>query len=144
MCNLFNIEAIKKASTKELSYHIAFKKSNYLDKNGNLIEPEEPNAYKFEQFIFDSFKLFDNISILRGKREEDFAPVKNKEGKRQSYAIKEAEMVIIDYVSGIEEKRKNINLRNNKVNKKYKRLKIYSIATTALFLLETITFVIVK
>ena len=53
-------------------------------------------------------------------------------------------MVIIDYVSGIEEKRKNINLRNNKVNKKYKRLKIYSIATTALFLLETITFVIVK
>lgn len=80
----------------------------------------------------------------RKKQESTIIPVKNKEGKRQSYAIKEAEMVIIDYVSGIEEKRKNINLRNNKVNKKYKRLKIYSIATTALFLLETITFVIVK
>ena len=80
----------------------------------------------------------------RKKQESTIIPVKNKEGKRQSYALKEAEMVIIDYVSGIEEKRKNINLRNNKVNKKYKRLKIYSIATTALFLLETITFVIVK
>ena len=80
----------------------------------------------------------------RKKQESTIIPVKNKEGKRQSYAIKEAEMVIVDYVSGIEEKRKNINLRNNKVNKKYKRLKIYSIATTALFLLETITFVIVK
>ena len=80
----------------------------------------------------------------RKKQESTIIPVNNKEGKRQSYAIKEAEMVIIDYVSGIEEKRKNINLRNNKVNKKYKRLKIYSIATTALFLLETITFVIVK
>ena len=80
----------------------------------------------------------------RKKQESTIIPVKNREGKRQSYAIKEAEMVIIDYVSGIEEKRKNINLRNNKVNKKYKRLKIYSIATTALFLLETITFVIVK
>lgn len=80
----------------------------------------------------------------RKKQESTIIPVKNKEGKRQSYAIKEAEMVIIDYVSGIEEKRKNINLRNNKVNKRYKRLKIYSIATTALFLLETITFVIVK
>ncbi len=80
----------------------------------------------------------------RKKQESTIIPVKNKEGKRQSYAIKEAEMVIIDYVSGIEEKRKNINLRNNRVNKKYKRLKIYSIATTALFLLETITFVIVK
>ena len=80
----------------------------------------------------------------RKKQESTIIPVKNKEGKRQSYAIKEAEMVIIDYVSGIEEKRKNINLRNNRVNKKYKRLKIYSIATTALFLLETITFVIVN
>ena len=80
----------------------------------------------------------------RKKQESTIIPVKNKEGKRQSYAIKEAEMVIIDYVSGIEEKRKNITVRHNKVKKKYKRLKIYSIATTALFLLETITFVIVK
>lgn len=81
MCNLFSLNAIKRASTKELEYHIAFKKSNYLNEQKKLIEPEEPNAYKFEQFIFDSFKLFDNISILRGKREEDFAPVKNKDGE---------------------------------------------------------------
>lgn len=81
MCNLFNIDAIKRCSTKELEYHIAFKKSNYLDENGKLIEPKERNAYKFEKFIFDSFKIFDNIAILRGKREEDFAPVKNKIGE---------------------------------------------------------------
>lgn len=80
MCNLFNINAIKRSSTKELEYHIAFKKSNFLDEKGNLIEPDKPNAYKFEQFIFDSFKLFDDIAILRGKREEDFAPVKNIDG----------------------------------------------------------------
>ena len=36
--------------------------------------------YKFEKFIFDSFGLFDNITILRGKREDDFAPIKNAEG----------------------------------------------------------------
>ena len=53
----------------------------YLDENGNFIEVEKPNAYKFEKFIFDSFKLFNNISILRGKREEDFAPVKNMNGE---------------------------------------------------------------
>lgn len=80
MCNLFNINAVKRSSTKELEYHVAFKKSNYLDKDGNLIEPDKSNAYKFEQFIFDSFKLFDDIAILRGKREEDFAPVKNMVG----------------------------------------------------------------
>ena len=51
---------------------------HYID--GKLIESEEPNSYKFEQFIFDSFPFFENITLLRGKREEDFAPVKNKEG----------------------------------------------------------------
>lgn len=81
MCNLFNINAIKECSNKELQYHIAIKKTDFLDKNKNLIKPEKPNAYKFEQFIFDSFKLFDDIAILRGKREEDFAPIKNKEGE---------------------------------------------------------------
>lgn len=81
MCNLFNINAIKRASTKELEYHIAFKKAEFIDEEGELVQPEKPNAYKFEQFIFDSFKLFDNISILRGKREEDFAPVKNLLGE---------------------------------------------------------------
>lgn len=80
MCNLFNIEALKKVSTKKLPYHKAFKKYSYIDKNLNLIKPEEPNAYKFEYFIFDSFEYFDKISILRGKREEDFAPVKNATG----------------------------------------------------------------
>ena len=53
---------------------------HYIDENGKMIEPEEPNAYKFEYFIFDSFEFFNQISIVRGKREEDFAPVKNKEG----------------------------------------------------------------
>lgn len=81
MCNLFNIEAIKKLSKNELEYHIAFKKADYLDENAKLVKPDKPNAYKFEQFIFDSFKVFDDIAILRGKREEDFAPVKNAEGE---------------------------------------------------------------
>ena len=81
MCNLFNIKALKKCATKKLEYHVAFKKANYLDEKQNLIKPEKPNAYKFEQFIFDSFKVFNDIAILRGKRENDFAPVKNKEGE---------------------------------------------------------------
>ena len=64
-----------------LLYHIAFKRADYLNENGDFIKAEKPNAYKFEKFIFDSFKLFNNISILRGKREEDFAPVKNMNGE---------------------------------------------------------------
>ena len=80
MCNLFNIEALKIVSTKRLPYHKAFKKYSYINSELKLVTPEEPNAYKFEYFIFDSFEYFDKIAILRGKREEDFAPVKNATG----------------------------------------------------------------
>ncbi len=80
MCNLYNIDAIEKASSKELKYHAALKKVKHLDENGKIIVPTEENCYKFEKFIFDSFCLFDEIAILRGKREEDFAPIKNAEG----------------------------------------------------------------
>ena len=81
MCNLFSLEAIEKASTKELKYHVAVKKIKYIDENGKLVNPTEPNCYKFEKFVFDSFGLFDEIAIVRGKREEDFAPIKNAEGQ---------------------------------------------------------------
>ena len=37
----FNINAIKRSSTKELEYHVAFKKSDYLDEKGNLIKPDK-------------------------------------------------------------------------------------------------------
>jgi len=79
MCNLFNIKAIEIASTNKLKYHVAHKKINYIE-NDTLVVPKKENCYKFEKFIFDSFGLFDNITILRGKREEDFAPIKNADG----------------------------------------------------------------
>ena len=79
-CNLFNIKAIDKIGNEKLPYHTAFKKATYMDENGNIIKPQEPNCFKFETFIFDAFEKLDNMEILRGKREEEFAPVKNKEG----------------------------------------------------------------
>ena len=80
MFNLFSLEAIKKIANEKLPYHIAFKKNSYIDENGKLVKPEKPNSYKFESFIFDSFELFDDMAILRGKREDEFAPIKNAEG----------------------------------------------------------------
>lgn len=80
MCNLFTIEALEKISNQSLPYHVANKKTNYMNSKGEFIETNEPNAYKFEAFIFDAFNFFDDITILRGKREDDFAPVKNRDG----------------------------------------------------------------
>ena len=80
LSHLYNIQALEELADKNMPYHIAIKKSDYLDENGNLVTPEDKNVYKFESFIFDAFSNFDDISILRVKREEEFAPIKNKEG----------------------------------------------------------------
>jgi UDP-N-acetylglucosamine/UDP-N-acetylgalactosamine diphosphorylase len=80
MLNLFHLSILEDLANVKLPYHIAFKKSGYVDKNGEYIEPEEPNVYKFEAFIFDAFTRYDDMTILRVKREEEFAPVKNRTG----------------------------------------------------------------
>ncbi len=80
LCNLFNIKAIEKISKMDLPYHVAFKKAKYLNKDGNVVSPDSPNAYKFESFLFDAFESLDDMAILRVKREDEFAPVKNAEG----------------------------------------------------------------
>ena len=80
LCNLFNISAIERMGSTPLPYHSAFKKATYIDKEGNKVVPDGPNAYKFEAFLFDAFGELDDMAILRVKREEEFAPVKNATG----------------------------------------------------------------
>lgn len=80
LCNLFNIKALEQIATNKLPYHSAFKKAKYIDKSGVIVVPTEPNAYKFEAFIFDAFEALNDMAIMRVKREEEFAPVKNAEG----------------------------------------------------------------
>ncbi len=77
LCNLFKVDAVERMGATPLPYHVAYKKASYIDKDGKLIEPTSPNAYKFEAFLFDAFGEVDDMAILRVKREEEFAPVKN-------------------------------------------------------------------
>lgn len=107
MSMLFSIKSLEKASELTLPFHLAHKKITYLDSDGILVRPEKPNCYKFERFIFDAFTLFDNIAILRGKREEDFAPVKNLEGDDSPETAKK---LYENYIKNIESK----NIRNKK------------------------------
>lgn len=80
LSHLYSIDALEELANKALPYHIAIKKSEYLDENGELVVPENKNVYKFESFIFDAFSNYDDMSILRVKREDEFAPIKNKDG----------------------------------------------------------------
>jgi len=64
-----------------LPYHVAHKKIPYLDENGQLVQPKEPNGYKFETFIFDALRDTTRSVVLEVSREEEFSPVKNRSGE---------------------------------------------------------------
>lgn len=90
--SLVSRKLLEKIGKEKLPFHVAKKKNSYLDEKGNLITSDVPNTYKFEAFIFDGFKVADDILIMRTKREEEFAPIKNKEGNDSPQTAKELYM----------------------------------------------------
>ena len=47
---------------------------------GNLVQPKEPNALKFERFIFDLLPHAKNPLVVEFEEREVFAPLKNAPG----------------------------------------------------------------
>lgn len=78
--HVFSYDFINRHSDSDLPYHAALKKIDCIDSGGHPITPQTPNAYKLERFIFDFFPLAEDMTVLKVKREEEFAPVKNKDG----------------------------------------------------------------
>ncbi len=77
---LFNLKSLNKTLDVKFPLHKAFKKINYLDDNGKVVSPEEPNAYKFETLVLDMVKLQNSCLAYEVDRNNEFAPVKNKTG----------------------------------------------------------------
>ncbi len=65
---------------ERLPWHLARKKVPHLDDADTPIKPESENALKFERFIFDALPQAERWTILATNREDEFAPVKNKDG----------------------------------------------------------------
>lgn len=80
LAHLFSINAIKKLSDINLPYHRAFRKNAFINEEGMKQVPDNPNIYKFEQFVFDAFSHFNNIALLRVNKGEEFAPIKDFNG----------------------------------------------------------------
>lgn len=87
--HILNINFIEKIADEQLPLHIAHKKIEYLDVYGNKILPIKPNSYKFEYFLFDIFEMLNDMVALEVEREEEFAPVKNKDGEDSPETAKE-------------------------------------------------------
>ena len=80
LAHLFSREALKKLSDVKLEYHRAFKKNTFINEEGMKQVPESPNSYKFENFIFDAFKYFNDMTILEVEKSDEFAPIKDFTG----------------------------------------------------------------
>ncbi|MFM1823509.1 MAG: hypothetical protein RI967_1775 [Planctomycetota bacterium] len=64
-----------------LPFHKARKKVPYwCDARGATVDPAEPNAIKFEAFVFDALPLAAKSLVLETAREDEFAPIKNASG----------------------------------------------------------------
>ena len=63
-----------------LPFHRASKKVSFVDQDGQLSQPQEPNAIKFERFIFDLLPEAKNAFVVEVRPEDAFAPVKNADG----------------------------------------------------------------
>ncbi len=75
-------ELVTGGSLTTMPWHLAHKEVPHLDLNtGRFVEPRQPNAYKPEQFIFDSIPLARNPLQYEVERREEFGPVKNAEGE---------------------------------------------------------------
>ncbi len=63
-----------------LPYHRAVKRVPYLDAGGQPVDPQEPNAIKFETFLFDALPAASRSVTVEAAREDEFSPIKNADG----------------------------------------------------------------
>ena len=80
--HMFRVSFLQRMAELEtaLPLHIARKKVPFVDSSGQLIEPDEPNALKFEQFIFDLLPLAERPLVVEWEEADCFAPLKNASG----------------------------------------------------------------
>lgn len=80
LAHLMAIEAVEEVAQLELEYHRVYRKNAYIDINSNEEKYIREYSFKFEKFIFDIFKQFDEMLLLRVNKQKEFAPIKSLEG----------------------------------------------------------------
>lgn len=83
--HVFDLSFLDRVSRQadQMPYHVASKIVPHLDEHADWIEPDEPNALKFERFIFDLLPLARHAIAVEADERESFAPVKNSPGEPQ-------------------------------------------------------------
>ncbi|MBX3426735.1 MAG: UTP--glucose-1-phosphate uridylyltransferase [Pirellulales bacterium] len=80
--HMFDVAFIERSLTLKdsLPFHVARKKVPFVNERGEFVEPSEPNALKFERFIFDLLPHARRPIVVEYAEAESFAPLKNAPG----------------------------------------------------------------
>lgn len=77
---LFQVSILTDIMNDHMPVHVVNKKVPYIDENGELVKPSEPNAYKFETLVLDMIHMQKSCLSYEVERSHEFAPVKNADG----------------------------------------------------------------
>ena len=91
--HLFGVDFLERVTTGagRLPYHRAKKKVPYFDPaTGETVTPAAENALKFERFVFDALPLAERWLVVRCRREDEFAPLKNATGADSPETVRAA------------------------------------------------------
>jgi UDP-N-acetylglucosamine/UDP-N-acetylgalactosamine diphosphorylase len=81
--HVFDVAFLRRMSgtASALPFHRARKKVAHIAAGGKLVEPDAPNALKFERFIFDLLPAAERAFVMEVDPRRAFAPVKNASGE---------------------------------------------------------------
>merc|ERR1712000_673319 len=85
--HLYSADFLKRSceNYQALAKHVAHKVIPFYNEKTKTVEkPAEPNGFKFEMFVFDVFALSTNFVCMEVRRDEEFLPLKNKDGTPDS------------------------------------------------------------
>lgn len=85
-----------------------------------------------------------NKKIKKVEKIEKNKTIESTTRKKQEndYILKEAEMLVSNYISDLEEKKEAKKINNQKINKKYKRVKNFSYMASLIIVIESILLLI--
>ena len=80
--HVFNRSFLEQIANNDdlLPFHQANKKVPFVDSSGKQVSPSEPNAIKFERFIFDVLPVANTVLVYEIDRQREFNPLKNADG----------------------------------------------------------------
>ena len=91
--HVFSTDFVRRVAAEAstlLPYHLSAKRIPYVDSTGQTVAPDEPNGYKLERFVFDALPAAARVAVLEVRTTEEFAPIKNAEGKDSPASSRQA------------------------------------------------------